>query len=727
MATVGLGFQLSASAAGMSSGINAGVVELQKLGFAAKRASQDLSTLKTLQISQLFVSSVRAVTSGFQQFTSGAASAIDQTNKLSRSLGLSFDELQQLKLAADLSGASTEQLAQAFGRAQITIGNAQQGSKSATDALRRLGLSVGELASLSASQQFEKIATAIAGIDDPARRSAAAVSIFGRSGVQLLPVFQELSQNLQTAESFFSRFTTKLSEADAKRVTQIKDAFTQTNTAVQQLAGVLLSRLEPALTAAAKSVEEFIQGIDVDRVAGQAAEALRQFAAAGELLARVAGVVLQRPLLAAGVALAFINRQAVQFAVVGLQRNFLAAAAAAGTFSVRAAAAAIAANVLKVALRGLAAATVVGAVGVALGFAAEAALNFVAKSKGIGVDVGDEIKKVADETKKATTEFGGAADAAVRFGQKARDALKVPQLDASENAQAALNDAKSAVNSLARELGGLSQVPIDILADFSDITLQAQEANKAVVNQKQLLRDVQVNADAFTKNLKEQVQLQKDNADAARRTAEEVQRAGQEAQRRTQELAVQGLTGAEQSRLKLNQDLARIALEQVNAEKALAAARQQGDFLAIRAAEERLRNIRLAVAAAKEQDRDRRLDALGISRSLLEPVKTVRDQIRDVRQAFDKGLIDPEQLKNALANLADEGIKIRQDIDKELSRPSAQALRISDIRSSEGLSQFLQTQRRDPALDQRERQLETLREIRQALRDNNFRVAELVG
>jgi hypothetical protein len=223
------------------------------------------------------------------------------------------------------------------------------------------------------------------------------------------------------------------------------------------------------------------------------------------------------------------------------------------------------------------------------------------------------------------------------------------------------------------------------------------------------------------------VKLQKDNADAAKRTADEVRRAGQEAQRRTQELAVQGLTGAEQSRLKLNQDLARIALEQVNAERALAAARQQGDFLAIRAAEERLRLIKLAVTSAKEQDRERRLDALGISRSLLEPVKTVRDQIRDVRQAFDKGLINPEQLKNALTNLADEGIKIRRDIDKELSRPSEQALRISDIRSGEGLSQFLQAQRRDPALDQRAQQLATLKEIREALRENNFRPVEILG
>jgi hypothetical protein len=40
MASVGIGFQLSANAAGMSQGINAGVVELQKLGLEAKKTAK---------------------------------------------------------------------------------------------------------------------------------------------------------------------------------------------------------------------------------------------------------------------------------------------------------------------------------------------------------------------------------------------------------------------------------------------------------------------------------------------------------------------------------------------------------------------------------------------------------------------------------------------------------------------------------------------------------------
>lgn len=727
MATkVGIGFQISASAAGMAQGINAGVVELQKLGLQAKRTSADLSTIKTLQISQAFIGGVRAVVGAFTRFTSGSSAAIDQTAKLNRALGLSFEELQQLKLAADLSGASTEQLAQAFGRAQITIGNAQQGSKTATDALRRLGLSVNELASLSASQQFERIATAIAAIDNPARRSAAAVSVFGRSGVQLLPVFQELASNLQRTESFFGAFRQRLSETDARRIEEINDAFTEVQAAITEVTGLVLSRLNPALLSAAQSIQRFIQGLDIDTVANQVGAALERFAQAGELAARVAGVVLQRPLVAVGVALAFINRQALSAALANIGQSFLAAAAAARTFSVSAGLAAAAATTLKTALRGLAAATGVGLVAVGLSLAAEAALNFVVSSRNIGGEVGQELQQVAAATDNAIAKFKQAGAAAVRFGQQARTALKIPALSAADVTQAALSDAQSAVANLARELGGLANVPPEVLADFSAIVARAQQANEAVFDQRIQLAEVQQQADRFTDQLRQQVELQRENAEAAKRTAEEVRKAAQQARGRTQELAVQGLSGAEQSRIKLNQDLAAIALEQVNAERALAAARQAGDQQAALAAKERLRLVQQAARVAKEQDRERRLDALGINRTLFDAVKSVGQVVRELRQAFDAGRLRPEEFANAIRNLAEEGVKIRREIDAELRRPNEQALRIADIRSGEGISQFLQAQRRDPALDQREQQLGTLREIREILRQNNIRVAELV-
>ena len=92
-------------------------------------------------------------------------------------------------------------------------------------------------------------------------------------------------------------------------------------------------------------------------------------------------------------------------------------------------------------------------------------------------------------------------------------------------------------------------------------------------------------------------------------------------------------------------------------------------------------------------------------------------------------MIDPAQARNALRNLAQEGIDIRRDIAAELRRPSQQALQLQDIRTNEGFSKFLNLalNREDPALEQRREQLQKLEEIRRELRAANINPADILG
>jgi hypothetical protein len=62
-----------------------------------------------------------------------------------------------------------------------------------------------------------------------------------------------------------------------------------------------------------------------------------------------------------------------------------------------------------------------------------------------------------------------------------------------------------------------------------------------------------------------------------------------------------------------------------------------------------------------------------------------------------------------------------------LSRPSQQSLRVADIRSSEGISQFFATGREDPAVGQRREQLARLVEIRRELQNLRAMNVEIRG
>jgi hypothetical protein len=727
MTKIGIGFQLSASAAGMSQGINAGVVELQKLGYQAKRTADDVRVLKTLEIGRAFLNGISLVATTFQRFTSGASSAIDQTNKLSRALGISFEELQQLQLAADLSGASSEQLANAFTRAQVTITKAASGGVEATRALRSLGLSVSELAGLSSSQQFERIATAIAAIQNPAQRAAAAVAIFGRSGAQLLPTFQELGSNLQRAEAFFGGFQQRLSTNDASNVEAVNDAFTEVGKAVQEVAGLVISRLSPALLRGSESLRTFIQSVNIDDVARRAGSALEQFARAAEVLANIVSAGLQRPLFAAGAALAFINRQAIASGVVGLGRAFAAAASAAVGLATSSTVAAASLVALRASITGLLTATGVGAAVVVFGLLTEAAVNFATRGTDAAVNVEAEVQKVSAAVKKAQADFGGLGEAAVQAGAKAKAALTVPNVSFVSLAQDAVGEAASAVAGLAKELGGLDRVPAEILTQFSEIQFLVQDANVDLVNQQQIAGEILTLSQRLTGALKEQTDARNRDTEAARKANDEARRAAEEIRNRTLQIAESGLSGADQSRLQLARELAVIDQERLNAERALGQARASNDAAGIRDAQLRLRIAGAARSAAEEQDRGRQLQAIGLDQNLLRPARTISDEFQKVRDAFEKKLINPDEARNALRNLAQEGIDIRREIDQELSRPSAEALRVSDIRSGEGIAQFFATSRRDPAADQRSQQIAKLEEIRAALIAVGDRPVDILG
>jgi hypothetical protein len=172
-------------------------------------------------------------------------------------------------------------------------------------------------------------------------------------------------------------------------------------------------------------------------------------------------------------------------------------------------------------------------------------------------------------------------------------------------------------------------------------------------------------------------------------------------------------------------DMLAVSTEQRSAEQALSAARAKGDVTAVSAAKERLRLAQLAGVEAKNQDRIRRLDARGLDQNLFKPQRTILDDFKAVRAAFDAKEINGEQAAQALRNLAAEGIQIRQEILAELSRPAQRALQVSDIRTGEGMSQFLQLTREDPAIAQRREQLNKLEQLRQAVIATGAKVIDI--
>jgi hypothetical protein len=521
MATIALGFNISASATGMAQGVNAAAVELEKLGLAAKKTASDVGILKTLSVGRAFIDGIQSVYSTFSGFAQGAFDAVESTSNLSRELGISYSQLQELQIAADLAGVSTDTLGKAFTKAQLAITKASQGGAEAVKALSSIGLSAADFEGLSSSEQFTLIATAINGISDPAQRAAAAVAIFGRSGAELLPVFRELGGNLATSQEFLAKFGGGLTALDVGNINTLGDTFQLAGQAIQIVGQKVLSELAPALTEAVSQFINFAASLDISAIAATATSVIE--ALGGALTFAYSVAELLSPVFSAiGSAIEFMAENS-KGAATGL-------AIAAGALVAYQAAAVIATAAtlgLSGAIKALLASTGVGLIVTLFGTLAGAAIEWGLSSK----DSADKAKAGVGGVEDAAKSAAATAEALGKSAAKSTaDAFKATE-DASKKAA---DEAKKASDAARREADQAIE-RMNVEMNFGGDSQRANAAKAVDAIQQDILRTEQEIAaareagdqaaiDAGTQRLGQLDQAmarEKDIASGARKAAEE--------------------------------------------------------------------------------------------------------------------------------------------------------------------------------------------------------------
>lgn len=144
---------------------------------------------------------------------------------LSKRLGVGGSKLSELQFAAEQSGASLETVEGGLKKLAKNLHGADEEGAKAVDTLGDLGLSVDELRGLSPDQQFNKIADAIAGIEDPSKKTALAMEIFGSSGADLIPMLENGSAGLAEMAEEGKKLGVVLSDDAIKSGAELDDTF----------------------------------------------------------------------------------------------------------------------------------------------------------------------------------------------------------------------------------------------------------------------------------------------------------------------------------------------------------------------------------------------------------------------------------------------------------------------------------------------------------------------
>ena len=195
------------------------------------------------------------------------ADAGDEVQKMALKTGFSTESLSELKHAANLSGTSIQGLEKGIKRMSAVVLGAQQGLATGTDALDMMGMKVADLEGLSPEQVFLKMSEAIADIADPITKAAVAQDVFGKSGVDLLPMLANGAEGLKEMRQEANELGLVMDQDAADSAANFNDSITKLQGALGGLMMELGKALMPVLEKLIPILIKVVQALPIDEIA----------------------------------------------------------------------------------------------------------------------------------------------------------------------------------------------------------------------------------------------------------------------------------------------------------------------------------------------------------------------------------------------------------------------------------------------------------------------------
>ncbi len=207
-----------------------------------------------------------AAVAGMGALLKNALSTADGMGKLAQKTGATTETLSVLSLAATTADVSQEQLEKGLLKLSRSLDELQAGSKQASEAFRRIGLSAKDMEGLDTGEAFKLIAEKLGAIEDSAGKAAVAQELFGKGGAELIPLLNDLADGgyekvRQKAEEMGLVISSDLARSAQEANDMLRDMANHVRGVAVQFA----SGLAPAVT---QAMEVFGRSIQTDGVSG---------------------------------------------------------------------------------------------------------------------------------------------------------------------------------------------------------------------------------------------------------------------------------------------------------------------------------------------------------------------------------------------------------------------------------------------------------------------------
>lgn len=164
---------------------------------------------------------------------------------LSDKIGLSTDFLQKFGYVSSLVGVNIQHLAVGFKTLSVQAYAASTGSKESQETFARLGVKVTDsnMALKSQSRLSSEVIDALAGIKNATERTALAQKVFGRGGIELLPIINQGSDAIRKQMEAAEKYGLVLSGETIKSLDDTGDSIETLSKSLQNLSAVFVAEV----------------------------------------------------------------------------------------------------------------------------------------------------------------------------------------------------------------------------------------------------------------------------------------------------------------------------------------------------------------------------------------------------------------------------------------------------------------------------------------------------
>lgn len=184
----------------------------------------------------------------------------DNIDKMSQRLGLSYEGFQKWDYILGQSGVDIDSMQAGLKTLTNQIDDARNGSADAQARFEALGLSIEDISNMSREEVFEAVISGFQQMEDSTERAALANDLFGRSGQNLTPLFNQSIEDTQALAQAAEDLGLIMSDDAVRASADYQDALDTMQRSMNGLKNNMMGNFLPGITSVMDGLSALFTG-----------------------------------------------------------------------------------------------------------------------------------------------------------------------------------------------------------------------------------------------------------------------------------------------------------------------------------------------------------------------------------------------------------------------------------------------------------------------------------